>query len=187
MTDDEQIEEKSVVDPDTELRLLQEILVALRHLNGNSRKKLVRTILAYFEMSPSDLVGPGFYNSFVGHSNQAMSPKEFIQSKQPINDTERVACLAYYLKHYLHTSQFKSADITRVNREAGQRKFVSTTKAIGGALKQGYLNSSATGKGVRELSDTGELLVTALPDRQKASRELSTVKPDSKIKSTKRN
>ena len=178
MVEEEQFEEKNTVDAETELKLLQEILVALQHLSVHSRKKLIKTLLAFFEISPAELVDFGVYNQLAGlggAAEQTMSPMEFMQNKQPQTDAERVACLGYYLTHFLDTPQFKTSDVSKLNLEAKQQKFASATRAINNASKAGYLISTSK-KGVRKLSAAGERFVKALPDRAVSHKMVPTLK-----------
>lgn len=184
MNEGENFEEKNTVDAETELKLLQEILVALQHLSVHSRKKLIRTLLAFFEISPAELVDYGVYNHLAGmggSAEQAMSSMEFMQNKQPQTDAERVACLGYYLTHFLDTPQFKTSDISKLNLEAKQQKFANTTRAIDGASKAGYLISTSK-KGIRKLSAAGERLVKALPDSTVTYKMVPTLKAKRKVK-----
>jgi len=189
MTEEEQFEEKSTVDAETELKLLQEILVALQHLSVHSRKKLIRTLLAFFEISPAELVDFGIYNHLAGigsAAEQTMSPMEFIQNKQPQTDEERVACLGYYLTHFLNTPQFKTSDVSKLNLEAKQQKFANAARAIDNASKAGYLISTSK-KGIRKLSAAGERFVKALPDRPVTYKMVPTLKVKRKVKKEPKN
>ena len=183
MTEEEQFEEKSTIDAETELRLLQEILVALQHLSAHSRKKLIKTLLAFFEISPAELVDFGIYNQLAGMGSaaeQTMSPMEFMQNKQPQTDAQRIACLAYYLTHFRDTPQFKTSDVSKLNLEAKQQKFANTSRAIDSASKAGYLNSTSR-KGVRKLSAAGDRFVKALPDKAVTYNRVPTLKAKSKV------
>jgi hypothetical protein len=181
---DSEPELKNTIDAETELKLLQEILVALQHLSAHSRKKLIRTLLAFFEISPSELVDFGIYNHLAGAGGaeeQTMSPMEFIQNKQPQTDAERVACLGYYLTHFRGTPHFKTTDVSKLNLEAKQQKFANSTKAINSASKAGYLISNSK-KGIRKLSAAGERFVKALPDSQVTYSMVPTLKAKRKVK-----
>jgi len=184
MTEEEHFEEKNAIDVETELKLLQEILVALQHLSVHSRKKLIRTLLTFFEISPAELVDFGIYNQLAGAgaaAEQTMSPLEFMQSKQPQTDDERVACLGYYLTHFLSTPQFKTSDVSKLNLEAKQQKFANATKAIDNASRAGYLISTSK-KGIRKLSAAGGRFVKALPDRAVTYKMVPTLKAKRKVK-----
>jgi hypothetical protein len=98
--------------------------------------------------------------------DRSLSAKEFITQKQPTTEVERVACLAYYLTHYMGTPHFKTVDISRVNTEAAQIKLSNATVAVNNALQRGYLAHAV--KGFKQISALGEEYVAALPDREGA-------------------
>ena len=99
-------------------------------------------------------------------SGKAPSPKEFLAQKQPSTATEHVACLAYYLTHYRDMPQFKAADVSAINTEAGQRKFDNGTYSVNNATQAGYL--VAVSRGMKQLAPAGQKYVDALPDRAAA-------------------
>ena len=99
-------------------------------------------------------------------SGKAPSPKEFLAQKQPSTATEHVACLAYYLTHYRDMPQFKAADVSALNTEAGQRKFDNGTYSVNNATQAGYL--VAVSRGMKQLAPAGQKYVDALPDRAAA-------------------
>src|SRR5258708_3272898 len=77
-------------------------------------------------------------------------------------DVERVACLAFYLTHYRETPEFTTLDISKINTEAAQRKLANATVAVNNASQYGYLVPA--GKGMKQISASGERYVQALPD-----------------------
>lgn len=99
-------------------------------------------------------------------SAEPPSPKDFLSQKRPGADVERVACLAYYLTHHRATPHFKTPDISKLNAEAGKRKFAKPASTVGNATRLGYL-ALAT-KGMKRITAEGERYVDALPDRAAA-------------------
>jgi hypothetical protein len=95
--------------------------------------------------------------------DRTLSAKEFILEKKPVTDSERVACLAYYLTHYQATPHFKTLDISKLNTDAAQIKFSNAAQAVENATKAGLLVQAT--KGQKQLSANGEIYVQALPDR----------------------
>ena len=95
-----------------------------------------------------------------------ISPKEFILDKEPRTNVERVACLAYYLTHYLNMPHFKTLDISKLNTDAAQPKFSNAAVAVDNAAKMGFLVPAV--KGMKQLGAFGEQFVRALPDREAA-------------------
>ena len=117
--------------------------------------------------------------------DRTISPKDFLNQKQPRTEVERVACLAYYLTHYRDSPAFKTFDISKLNTEAAQPKFANASQAVENATKTHYLVPAS--KGNKQISAAGELFVQALPDRDAAKSAMATVKPRRKRKSTAQN
>jgi hypothetical protein len=168
-----------VMDESGEVRLIARMLSDLASLNQDARERVLQTVSTYFGFSsrPTSAFavrstgnvsnpqpGPSSVPSF--SEDRSMSPKQFLMEKQPRTDVERVACLAYYLTHYLNTPYFKTLEISRLNTEAAQVKFSNATVAVDNATKQNYLVQAT--KGNKQLSAFGEQFVQALPDRERA-------------------
>jgi len=96
----------------------------------------------------------------------AMEPKEFMKSKAPSNDVQRVACLAYYLTHYRGTPHFKSRDLTSLNTEAAGLK-INMSRAVNNATNQNHYLAAA-GSGKKQITAHGEDVTNALPDQEAA-------------------
>jgi hypothetical protein len=123
-------------------------------------------------------------SELLGHfsENRSMSPKEFVREKSPQKDTDRIACLAYYLTHYKDTPHFKTLDLSTLNTEAAQPKFSNAAVAVDNATKAGLLVPAVKGK--KQLSAAGELFVQALPDRDQAKKVLQANKSKRKPRKT---
>jgi len=107
-----------------------------------------------------------------------LDAKTFMKNKNPKSDTQRVACLAYYLNHAKDVQAFKAADIKSLNKDARGRDF-NVPRAIDNAARAtcGFL--SPVGKGQKQLTAFGEDIVDALPS-QEAVRELEATKKSGK-------
>lgn len=107
-----------------------------------------------------------------------LDAKTFVKNKNPRSETQRVACLAYYLNHAMDVQAFKTTDITKLNKDARGPDF-NVTRALDNASRAtcGFL--SAIGQGQKQLTAFGEEIVEALPS-QEAVRELETTKKPSK-------
>lgn len=92
-----------------------------------------------------------------------MSAKAFMVLKQPKGDVERITALAYYQTKYKGAPQFKTIDLTHLNREAAQPGFSNPSVAARNAVSQQYL--ALAGGGKKQISPRGEAVVEALPDR----------------------
>lgn len=109
--------------------------------------------------------------------------KQFVTSKRPKTQYERVACLAYYLTHIGSTPQFKTRDITLANTSAAQPKLSNPAQVVEHAT-QPYKYLSAAGKGAKQITALGEAVVDALPDRDAVAAAIADHKPAKKRKRT---
>jgi hypothetical protein len=93
-----------------DLAVLQQIISALQQVSKKSRERLIQTILTFFDFSSATMIRPASLDmprSTAGglptfSEDRTISPKEFIMEKHPQTDVERVACLAYYLSHFIY-------------------------------------------------------------------------------------
>jgi hypothetical protein len=153
-----------------------DVIKLLEPLAIQDREHVLRTVATWFrvEFSPSgeprlSLAPPATKTpEDEKFSNRAvLSVKDFVFEKNPATDAERLACLAYYLTHYMETPQFKTVDLTRLNTEAAQRTFSNSAVASSNAIRDGFF-VSASKAGYKQLSAMGERFVHALPDREAA-------------------
>lgn len=175
-----------------ELRLLNVILEGLQKLSEDARQRVLQTVATYFKLElttnarvrhslpaePQDVPSSGQPIPF--SQDRSISPKQFLLSKEPKTDVERVACLAYYLTHYQGTPHFKTLDISKLNTDAAQLKFSNAAVAVDNAAKSGYLVPAV--KGLKQISALGEQFVLALPDRDKAKSVMLRARPRRKQK-----
>jgi hypothetical protein len=103
------------------------------------------------------------------------TPKQFMDAKQPDSDIERVICLAYFLTHHRQVSAFKTKELSALNTEARGRAFSNISMASTNAVRQNNFLAPA-GQGKKRITDRGEAVVEALPDREKVKAALSTRK-----------
>jgi hypothetical protein len=171
----------------SETTALQELIHVLSPFDEETRLRLLKTVITFLDMTGvricgadevhlSDFLPQG--SSATGDTRRAeaspqfsdrpdISPKEFVLDKEPRTDVERVACLAYYLTHYLNKPHFKTLDISKLNTDAAQPKFSNPTVAVDNAAKSEFLVPAV--RGTKQLSGFGEQFVRALPDREAAS------------------
>jgi hypothetical protein len=181
---------------------LQQIINSLNNFDEEAKLKLLRTAMVFFGLDTKLHVPSGEYahsvpassgnggpqsNTFSNKEN--ISPKDFVMSKEPKTDIERVACLAYYLTHFRETPHFKTLDISKINTDAAQPKFSNAAFTVTNATNSGYLTTAS--KGNKQISAIGEQFVIALPDREQAKAVLEkfkkkrykrTEKTDKKVK-----
>src|SRR3982074_3704953 len=105
--------------------------------------------------SPSGSAIGGAGNFATGGATGELTPKLFMAQKKPANNYERVACLASYLTAHRDKPQFKTVDITKLNREAAGPPLSNPSLAVMHATNPyGYL--SAAGGGKKQLTVLGE-------------------------------
>jgi hypothetical protein len=169
-------------DPTSELRVMETCAKALSGLDEASRKRALGWLSQHFAVeTPPD---PGGGGSGVGRllvdpthdgsSVRTMSAKEFVVSKRPQTEVERMTVLAYYRLHNRGESTFTTADLTALNTEAAQPKLSNPSQIASNATKSSHYFAAA-GSGTRQLTTLGERVVEAMPDReamQAAIREL---------------
>lgn len=159
--------------PDSDV--LTRLITLFERTKPDSRERLFQTLSTYLGFAQSHKVD-GKPNEGYNHEkggalarfteDRSLSAKEFLLQKQPRSDAERVACLAYYLTHYLDRPHFKTIDISRLNTEAAQIKFSNPAFSVVNATNSGYLTQA--GKGFKQISAFGEQYVAALPERDAA-------------------
>ena len=171
--------------------ILARVIADLRDLSSEEQQTLLQTVATFFGLH-SPVRGPSQVKSDTtaapvsrlpgGGFSEArdITPKEFILQKQPRTDVERVACLAFYLTHYLNTPHFKTIDISKLNTEAAQSKMSNAHVAVNNATLTGYLVPAV--KGTKQISAAGEVFVQALPDREAAKLAMSKLKPRKKAR-----
>lgn len=180
-----------------ELEVFALVAAALNRLDRDAQIRMLRTLATYFDLpSPGHSPSRGSSLALGERSaetrstsptfseDRAPTPKEFLASKRPITDVERIACLAYYLTHYRETPHFKTLDLSKLNTEAAQLKFSNAAYATDNAAKAGLLVPAA--KGAKQISAMGEAYVQALPDRAAAKAVLAHGRPRRKQGRSKR-
>jgi hypothetical protein len=170
-----------------DLNALQNIFNILSSFDKRTIKKILRTVLTYYDLenthTTSNEIGKeGVSSKGTRFSdNRDISPKDFIMEKNPQTDVEKVACLAYYLTHYKNQEEFKTIDLSKLNIEAAQIKFANAAVPVDHATRHAHFLVS-TKKGYKKLSAIGELYVQALPDREEAKNVIAKNKPRKKSK-----
>ena len=162
-------------------KIVSRITELLDPLSESDREHVLRTVRTWFRLNPtadssSELYPlPGVTNRPAGHGAEdekfsdrsLISAKDFVLEKDPLTEVERLACLAFYLKHYQDTPHFKTLDLSRLNTEAAQRKLSNPALTAGNAVRDGFF-VQAPKNGYRQLSGMGERFVQLLPNREAA-------------------
>src|SRR5262249_58909273 len=112
--------------------------------------------------------GSGGNGSGGGTDIKGLTAKQFLKQKNPSSDLERLICLAYYMLHVKDAATFSTRDITKLNGEAGGTDFSNAAATANNGVAQSKFLSRAGG-GKKRLTNRGEAVVEALPDRAKAT------------------
>jgi hypothetical protein len=162
---------------------LSAVLRLLDQLDQKARIRVLNSVITFYG---HDALGPRSeplaIEAFSGQpsarpafsDDKAPSAKEFLFSKLPKTDIERIACLAFYLTHFRDTPHFKTLDLAKLNTEAAQIKFSNAAYATDNATKAGLLAVAV--KGQKQITAWGEQFVTALPDREAAAKIMSQLR-----------
>jgi len=164
---------------------LTQIVRAFHELGRDAQQRVLNAVIAFLDLTggrqPGGRISVPLPEQAEGapplrfSDDKKPSPKEFLFDKRPITDVDRIACLAYYLTHYLDTPHFRTLDLSKLNTDAAQLKFSNPAQAVDNATKAGLLVPAA--KGAKQLSTPGELYVQALPDRDAARAAAARARP----------
>ena len=156
-----------------ELEALSVVLDALAQLEKEQQEFVYQTVgerlglTARARQSASkrgSTGGSGGENDEAADSDADVTPKEFLRTRNPKTDAERVTCLAYYLTHHRGESRFKTKELTVLNTEAAQPRLTNISQTAKNATNQNKYLAQAGG-GQKMITALGEDVVNALPDR----------------------
>ncbi len=166
-----------------EFKAIQAALEVLEPLGETQREFAVKMILSRLGMSeaPKGIGGSHVCVGGGGGGGGATDPaaikgltaKQFLKQKDPKTDLERFVCLAYYLQHVMDTATFTTREITKLNGEAGGTDFTNAAGTANNGVAQSKFLSRAGG-GKKRLTNRGEAVVDALPDRARVTEAIAT-------------
>lgn len=152
-----------------ELKALGAILDALQPLPAEQREFVLTTAIA--RLGVGNIRTKNIEQGQLGSANLRkaaldgeMTPKEFVKTKKPTSETQRMACLAFYLTHFRRQPHFKTRDVTNLNTDAACPKLSNPARTADNATKQNGFFAPA-GKGNKQITPYGEDVVNALPDQ----------------------
>lgn len=179
-----------------EVDILQKIIKELSALDDEAKKRMINTISTFFQINigTADSESQVIKRTYIsGESSQnirdfsqhiTISPKEFMLEKNPRTNTDRMACLGFYLTHYRDMPHFKTLDLSKLNTEAAQQKFTNPAQSTKDTTKAGILVPAT--KGHKQLSAMGEQYVQALPNKAEAKKILQKMRRSRKRKVTRK-
>lgn len=174
----------------TKLKAIETIVRELEKLAEEDRMDIIGFALKQvgIKVPQSDSTGATKEKLLAGGSE---SIDKFVSAKRPADQYQRVAALAYYLKHYRETNQFKNKDITSANLEAAQSRIGNMADVISKAETRYHFLTKGMDEGTRQLTTLGAEIVEALPSQEKvkeiikSSKARRRKKPKKKSKQTK--
>ncbi|MBY0371718.1 hypothetical protein K2X33_13620 [bacterium] len=163
---------------DLQIEAAKKVFKALEPLNEKSRTFVLRTVVEGLGVRSEAIAYQSGESSQKTEDRSAetsnrenANPQEFLRLKKPASGVEQITCLAYFLKKYRDVEQFKTKDLSALNIEAAGPRLSNVSVFARNAVSQrGYLN--LIGGGRKQISDLGEQMVEALPDREKVSEVL---------------
>jgi hypothetical protein len=154
----------------TEFEILKEIDEKLTAADPDAQQRILNWIMAkYKPESKKERAANGRASSDPDRAEASL--KDFLLSKKPGNQYERIACIVYFLEKHTELTGAKTVDISKANSDARQPKIPNAALYVKHATNTyGYLTSIGNGK--KGISAKGEALVEALPDREKVTSAL---------------
>jgi len=182
--------------PSNEIKAMDLTYKALVNLNPDEQRRVLAWLPQKLNLIPAErppigggpLAGASTASgahtlTLKGEPGSREHAKAFMSQKKPGDFQERVACLAYYLTHYMNTPTFKTRDITKMNSLAGQPNLSNPAVFVNNSVRSQYLSSA--GKGQRQITSRGEAVVDALPDREKVKQAIEDHKHSGRRKKRK--
>jgi len=169
-----------------ELKALGAVLGALEPLTTEQRQFVLSTATSRLGITSSPSLSRRDTSNVNTSTDESpdLTPKEFIKGKKPNSETQRAACLAYYLTHHRNQAHFKTRDLTNLNTEAACPKLSNPARTVDNATKQNGFFAPA-GKGNKQITPYGEDVVKALPEQDAVTAVRRDSKPSKKKRSVK--
>lgn len=172
---------KSSTQLSAKLKAIEVIVKELQKLDESDRPDVVSFALRQIGLaSPTNLDSPQLDQNTSGDNSRAglnMTMADFVKSKKPNNEYQRVAVIAYYLEHKENKKEFKNAEMSKANTEdARQPKISNITNVVTKARDRYKFLTKGTGKATHQLSTHGADIVDALPDQVKVKELIASAK-----------
>lgn len=151
------------------LKAIEAIVKALEKLEQEDRQEVANFalkqagVLKHAGVDGSETDGVGTNR---GVDNVNVSIDRFVSGKKPLDQYQRVAVLAYYLKYKEKIDEFKNKQLTDADIKARQpKRIINMADVIAKArARYGFL-TKGRGPATQQLTTLGEDVVRALPDQ----------------------
>lgn len=169
-----------------ELDATKKAVAALEPLDPEARKRALRWLAEGLGVDLGSTSGVdqsgggGGRNDEVGRAGSSsgetetrtkLTAKRFLLDKSPVNKGEQLAVLGYYKTHYQDTETFSTPDLIALNVDAGGERISNANRDMDNATRTAGLFVNA-GDRKKKLSALGELVVEAMPDRDRVKEVL---------------
>jgi hypothetical protein len=166
---------------DSEVKAMDTALNALSPLDQDEQRRVLSWLTDKLKLSGSVSPGPpplalpatpqqATVPPPPGGPGSGLTPKQFMAEKKPKTDAERITCLAYYMTNQRGTKEFKTNELTALNKEGAGSPFSNAAVAANNAMRDQYMAPAGGGK--EQITVRGEAVVEALPDRSKVQAAL---------------
>ena len=160
-----------MAESDKELKAIGNIIKELEGISKERRETALKMVVDFLgigisSVKPQDQKPP----LTVGVSSQGApmdSIKNFIDHKNPINNYQLIACLAYYLEKKQNIKAVGAKEIRDANAEARRPSISNIPRDLTDATRKfGYLTKASTDKRKKMLTSQGEKVVDLLPNQE---------------------
>ncbi|MBI2635136.1 MAG: hypothetical protein HYW79_01165 [Parcubacteria group bacterium] len=163
------------------LKAIEVIVKELQKLDESDRPDVISFALKQVGLTPpTNLNSPQSDSSIAGGSQSAgldTSMADFVKNKNPKNEYQRVAVIAYYREYKQNRKEFKNAEMSQANtQEARQPKISNITDVVTKARDRYKFLTKGTGKATHQLSTHGADIVNALPDQESVKKLIAGAK-----------
>ena len=159
------------------LKAIETIVKELQKLEEGDRSDVISFALKQVGLAPHTPSPEGGATGEDTTSGLNLSMADFVKSKRPQNEYQRVAVIAYYREHKQDKNEFKNAEMSQANTtEARQPKISNITDVVTKARDRYKFLTKGTGKATHQLSTHGSDVVDALPNHEKVKELLTNTK-----------
>src|SRR5688572_19271019 len=128
--------------------ILKTVINTLKQLSDDQRRFVLVSAAAWF--NDSDKITPPQERG--NAETEPQNLQDFVFQKKTKSDAEAVAVLAYYLETHKGQKSFKTADLAKLNQEAGTgQKFGNINKTVNNAAQR-YQFFASAGNGFKQLT-----------------------------------